>query len=91
MSNKKSILDEYGAILDTESGDVTDSNRDDDDEERIPVKKKSFSQEWGWIAALNSLCDDGKNLILKNMWLKTSIIEFLNQLTYLEAVNNERK
>jgi len=48
--------------------------------------KDSFEYRWGWMAMLNSLCDDGKNIILRNAWMESNFIEFLNELSYLKEV-----
>lgn len=67
-----------------------DEDLEEDEIEKLNKETKSkdnFAERWGWIASLNSLCDDGRNIILRNAWLRASIIEFLNQLAYLKELS----
>jgi len=45
-----------------------------------------FQEKWGWMIPLYELC--GNDLNLRNDWLNSNVIEFLNQLSFLKEKNN---
>lgn len=45
-----------------------------------------FYEKWGWYNSLYELAGD--NLDLRNKWLKTNILDFLNHLSYKKEKSN---
>ena len=40
------------------------------------------------MVSINSLCDDGRNIILRDAWMRANIIDLLNTLTYIKEKGN---
>lgn len=51
-----------------------------------PQQSQSFQEKWGWYIPLYDLC--GNDLKLREDWLNTNVLEFLNQLSFLKERNN---
>ena len=50
---------------------------------------ESFSQKWGWFAWLYRLAEN--DVVLREAWLETNIVEFFNQISFLTELDNENK
>ena len=48
---------------------------------------QSFGQRWGWFAWLYTLA--GNDVRLREAWLRTTIVEFFNQLAFIIELNAE--
>lgn len=48
---------------------------------------QSFGQRWGWFAWLYRLA--GNDVRLREAWLRTTIVEFFNQISFLTELDNE--
>jgi hypothetical protein len=78
------LFESYEDILPPESG--IENLSPEEIKLRNEEMKDSFEYRWGWMAMINSLCDDGKNIILRNAWMDSNFIEFLNELSYLKEI-----
>ena len=45
-------------------------------------------EKWGWMVSINSLCDEGRNIILRDAWMRANLFDFLNTLAYISEKGN---
>ena len=77
----------------TYEGLFSSINNDIDEDEEIDNESReheqSFTERWNWYLSLYELC--GNDLRMRNEWLEVTIIEFLNQLSFLKEYNDYKK
>lgn len=65
---------------------INNATEDDDNlEPESREQEQSFTERWNWYLSLYELC--GNDLRMRNEWLEVTIIEFLNQLSFLKEYN----
>lgn len=70
-------------------GGITDDQDEEENEPESREHEQSFTERWNWYLSLYELC--GNDLRMRNEWLEVTIIEFLNQLSFLKEYNDYKK
>ena len=52
----------------------------DEEDKDSKEKSKSFAERWGWYQILYEVAGD--DIIIRNAWLDTEVIDFLNHVSF---------